>query len=196
MKQTEIRKEIRSNGLYIYEVANAIGVRIDVFYKMINEPSPKYEEQIKKVIRDLSNENTRIYRKMDGTRLETIYHCMHTRCYNKNHKSYKNYGSRGIKMCDEWLGKNGKSSFYKWALSNGYKENLTIDRIDTNGNYEPDNCRWIDYEEQNNNKRTTIKVLYNENEVTFTELSRITGIKWHTLYQRYRRGIKDFSNAI
>ncbi len=78
-------------------------------------------------IKDLLCENESIYREMIGTRLETIYYCMHTRCYNKSHKSYRNYGKRGIKICDEWLGKNGKANFYKWAISHGYKEHLTID---------------------------------------------------------------------
>lgn len=193
MNQTEIRTEIRSNGLYIYEVANALGVKQNTFYKMLNELSPKYEEQIKKVISDLSSENTRIYRKMDGTRLETIYYCMHTRCYSKKHRSYRNYGARGIKICDEWLGRNGKANFYKWALSHGYKENLTIDRINVDGDYEPDNCRWLDYAEQNKNKRTCISLIYNDKEITPIELSKITGINVATIYARYRKGIRDFT---
>lgn len=149
-----------------------------------------------KLLDRISSEDEIFYAKMNGTRLERIYKCMHTRCYNEKHRSYRNYGARGIKISDEWLEKQGEINFYKWSLSNGYEDNLTIDRIDPNGNYEPSNCRWSDYKEQNNNKRTTIKVLYNKKEVTLPELSEITGIKRHTLYQRYRRGIKDFSNAI
>ena len=72
---------------------------------------------------------------------------------------YKNYGARGIKICDEW--KNDFKAFYDWAMSNGYADNLTIDRIDVNGNYEPSNCRWVTKEIQNKNTRRNINITYN-----------------------------------
>lgn len=145
-------------------------------------------------IKGLSYENESIYREMMGTRLETIYYCMHTRCYNKSHKSYRNYGKRGIKICDEWLGKNGKVNFYKWAMENGYENGLTIDRIDTNGNYEPNNCRWSNYSEQNYNRRPQIKLIYKGNEITPLELSEKTGIDVGTIYYKHHEGMKDFTD--
>lgn len=88
---------------------------------------------------------------MTGSRLHRIWKAMRTRCYNRNFFGFKYYGGRGISICDEW--KNDFQAFYDWAMKNGYSDNLTIDRINTNGNYEPSNCRWVTMAEQNKNKR-------------------------------------------
>lgn len=81
------------------------------------------------------------------SRIYAIYANMKYRCYNTNCKAYHNYGGKGIFICDEWLGENGFANFYEWSIKNGYSDNLTIDRINANKNYEPSNCRWVTLEE-------------------------------------------------
>lgn len=109
----------------------------------------------------LKNEKTRncgcvpLKHGLRHTRLYTIWSDMKTRCYNSNSPNYKYYGESGVLICDEW--RNDFKSFYDWAMNNGYSEELTIDRINPFGNYEPSNCRWATYEEQAKNKRKNYK---------------------------------------
>lgn len=114
-----------------------------------------------------------------NTRLCRIFQCMKTRCYNKNFPEYKSYGGKGIRICDEWL--NDQAKFYEWAEANGYDDSLTIDRIDVCGDYEPDNCRWVDRFVQANNKSTNIRLDFRGETHTMAEWARIMQIPYQTL---------------
>lgn len=123
---------------------------------------------------------------MTNTRLYNIWRDMKSRCLNPNNKRHKFYYDKGIKVCQEW--QEDFMNFYDWAMANGYKDNLTLDRINNNGNYEPKNCRWATITEQNNNQSNNIRIKYNESEYTLSELSKIYNIKRATLYDRIKRG--------
>lgn len=120
--------------------------------------------------------------------LYNTYYGILNRCYNKNNRKYYAYGERGISVCDEWRGKEGYSNFIKWAISTGYKKGLSIDRIDVNGNYSPQNCRWADDIQQNNNRRINVYLEYQGEKHTLSEWSRITGVSKNKVYKRYKRG--------
>lgn len=115
------------------------------------------------------------------------YNGMKQRCYNVKNSEYKNYGARGIEICEEWL--SNPDSFYEWAISSGYRNGLTIDRIDVNRGYEPRNCRWVTMAEQQSNKRSNVIVDCNGEKVTLAEASRRIGINESTMWMRLKRGI-------
>lgn len=119
-------------------------------------------------------------------RLSRIYSMMKQRCYNSKMPNFKYYGARGIAVCDEW--RNDSQSFYEWAILNGYKEELTLDRIDNSGNYEPSNCRWVTAKEQSNHRSNNIILSFNGENHTISEWSEITGIKQHVIRNRLIRG--------
>ena len=110
---------------------------------------------------------------------------MKERCYYTKHKHYSDYGGRGISICDEWM---DYTCFAKWAFRNGYSDNLTIDRIDVNGDYEPSNCRWIPMKEQQNNKRNNRIIEYKGKRYTLTQLAEKIGINKTTLRERLNAG--------
>lgn len=120
------------------------------------------------------------------TRLYRLWSGIKTRCYNSNDKKYMNYGGRGIKMADEW--KNNFHSFATWAVCNGYEEHLTIDRINVDEDYSPNNCRWSTWEVQENNRTNNHLLEYDGKIHTLAEWAKITGIKRHTIEQRIRYG--------
>ena len=106
-------------------------------------------------------------------RLKNIHYNLIYRCHNPKSTSYKNYGGRGIKVCDEW--KNDFNSFYEWAVHNGYASYLSIDRIDNDGDYCPENCRWVSQRVQNNNKGNTCVVHFMGKKMTLGEFVKKHG---------------------
>lgn len=122
--------------------------------------------------------------KRNASKLYSVWLNMRSRCYNPRNKKYKDYGGRGISICEDW---NNFLNFKKWAEANGFANNLTIDRIDNNGSYCPENCRWITQKEQMRNTRMNHFLTYNGVTKTMAEWSEITGIKYHTLKQRINK---------
>lgn len=124
---------------------------------------------------------------LSNTRLSRIWRGMKDRCCNPKSKIYKHYGGRGITVCDEW--KDSFESFYEWAMSNGYSDELSIDRINNDGNYEPLNCRWVDDKHQCNNRRSNHVITYNGETHTLQEWAEKCGVEHTTLLRRIRKGL-------
>lgn len=127
------------------------------------------------------------------TRLHKVYKNIKKRCYNTKSGSFENYGGRGITVCDEWLGEDGFQHFWDWAYANGYDENAprgqcTIDRIDVNGNYCPQNCRWVTMQEQANNKRNNHYVVIDGEKKTLAEWCRVYGASYSAAISRIKKG--------
>lgn len=119
------------------------------------------------------------------TRLWRIWVNMRGRCQQKSSSQYKYYGERGIKVCDEW---SEFVPFMEWALGNGYKENLTIDRIDTNGNYCPENCRWVTSAEQNRNKSSNHFITIDGETKILADWARTSGLDARLIGRRLKDG--------
>ena len=123
------------------------------------------------------------------SRIYNTYYGMVKRCNLPSNASFSRYGGRGIKICDEWLDKsNGFNNFLEWALSHGYSETLTLDRIDVNGNYSPENCRWVTPKVQANNRSSNVIIEYNSESHTMSEWAEITGISQQAIASRLRKG--------
>lgn len=118
-------------------------------------------------------------------RLWEIWQGMKQRTSNPNNKSYARYGGRGISVCKEW--RESYTNFRDWAFNNGYSDNLTIERIDVNGDYCPENCRWATAKEQCNNRRTNILIEWNGKTQNIEQWSEETGIPYKVLHDRYKR---------
>lgn len=120
------------------------------------------------------------------TRLYGIWLGMKSRCYNSNDHNFLHYGAKGIEVCEEWT--QDFQSFYGWSMSHGYKEDLSIDRIDVNGNYEPNNCRWVTMKVQQNNRSNNHLITCSGETHTISEWAEITGMNKGTIRSRLVRG--------
>lgn len=127
-----------------------------------------------------------------NSRLYHIWSHMKQRCENPNVERYPNYGGRGIKVCEEW---RNFETFKEWAVTHGYNENLTIDRINTNKDYCPDNCRWTSWKTQANNTTRNHYITYNDETHTLSEWSSILNISYTVLRARINRSKWDIEKA-
>lgn len=119
------------------------------------------------------------------TKLYGVYMGMHERCERPTSQYYHRYGGRGIRVCGEWSGKDGYVHFAEWSKANGYKEGLTIDRIDNDGNYSPDNCRWVTQIENANNTSANRWIEINGEKKTVSQWARHFDLPVHLFYGRY-----------
>lgn len=128
------------------------------------------------------------------TRLYNTWLNIKRRCYNPSSKAFPYYGAKGIKMYDKWI--HDFSAFKDWAYKNGYNDTLTIDRINNDGDYEPNNCRWVDMITQENNRTNNRHIYYNGNEYTLFDLSEISKVGYKTLHQRLYMYGWDIDKAV
>lgn len=143
------------------------------------------KEKVKSMMTEHGMSNTKLFKVWRGIIDRTMY---------PSSKSYKHYGQRGITICSEWY--ESFETFYKWAIENGYKEGLTLDRVDVDGNYTPDNCRWTGWKEQENNRTNNHIITYKGETHTMKEWSEIRGIKYSTLSMRINKWHWDVGRAL
>lgn len=128
------------------------------------------------------------------TKLYEVWKTIKQRCLNPKNHAYHNYGGRGITICDDW--KNNYTLFYQWSILNGYKEGLSIDRINVNGNYEPSNCRWVTNQVQANNTRSNRYITINNVTKTLAEWCRFYNISYRLVVNREKRLKWDIIKAL
>ena len=129
--------------------------------------------------------NNKIIHGKSYDRIYRVWRNMLDRCESKTDNRYSLYGERGITVCQEW---HNAKTFIDWAYANGYTDSLQIDRINTDGNYEPDNCRFVTCKENNRNKRNNRRLTIDGMTLNVTEWAEKTGVKRKTIYERLRRG--------
>lgn len=153
-----------------------------------------YKNGIGKRLRERKNHRRKIKelcgvpKRYSNLRIYKIYIGIHSRCELPSHTNYNNYGGRGISVCDEWSGKDGFFYFYKWSMENGYTNKLSIDRIDNDKGYSPDNCKWSTTKEQIENRRCSISLEHKGKILPLSEIAKRENVKYQMLYSRIKKG--------
>lgn len=153
---------------------------------VISDTSKKRSDSVKSRAGRRKRDNIALYGMTAKTKhpLWKKYNSMHSRCEDEKRPQYKDYGGRDIKVCAEWSGEQGFENFYKWAIKSGWKDGLTIDRIDNDKGYSPQNCRWATMEEQAKNRRNTHIYFYNGKQMCLSEICKVENISYGKLYVR------------
>ena len=131
---------------------------------------------------------------MTHTRIYQTWASMKSRCYNPKNRSYKDYGGRGIKVCGEWI--NNFECFYDWAVKSGYSDSLTIERINVDGDYCPDNCKWLPKSEQANNRKSCIVISYQGKTQNLSQWCKELGLDYKRVNNRIVKLGMTFEEAI
>ena len=178
------------------DCGNEIKANLDKLKKGLQQSCGCLKEEMKPRIGEISRKY-----KYSNKRLYSVFKAMHNRCEDPNGREWENYGGRGIVVCPEWCGEEGYDNFAEWAFSDGYdakaeRGKLTLDRKDCNGNYTPENCRWIPNERQQNNKRTNVMLEYNGETHSMKDWSRILNVPYTFLTYHCRKKHETLSQAM
>lgn len=142
----------------------------------------------------LKHRSTSTTHNKSNTKLYGIWNAMRQRCYNPNYHAYKNYGGRGITICDDWV--NSFNNFYNWAINNGYQEGLSIERINVDDNYYPNNCTWITLAQQAQNRRSCHMFCYNNKKQNLSQWCNELGLDYKLVHNRIFKLNWSFERAI
>lgn len=175
-EEIELVRELRGNGASTTQIAEAL----DRSVKGV---------QCKLCQLGLTQKHAKLHFGLENKRIVKAYYNMHSRCDNPNFPKFENHGGRGIRVCDEWSGDDGIANFYNWSLKNGYSDELSLDRIDNDGDYEPSNCRWTDINIQNENRRVTRYFEINGESKMAKDWCKEYGVNINTFWQRDLKGL-------
>lgn len=187
VKKDETKKSRKAYWICLCECGNIKSVRSDSLQSgKIRSCGCLKKEQDKTNLQQTEvKKKTRKFGKPYGKlRIHTIWANMKRRCYKKSDKRYQDYGGRGIYVCEEW--KNDFFKFYEWSMNNGYTDKLSIDRINNNDGYKPENCRWVTVEEQSNNRRSNINITIGNETKTLKQWCDIFGLPYGRIHRRYK----------